>query len=158
MSARLDASLKDGTIVDGESIFPEVMRGEIRSSGFDLNGSWSPLYTVHKLMAGLLDVHSAWGNPQALKVNWDWRSTSGRFSLRLNDEQMQQMLNTEYGGLNESFAELSAQSGDKRWLEISQRIYDHKFSIRWRPGRTSWRTCTRIHRCRSWLGLRAFMS
>ncbi len=30
---------KDGKIVDGEAIFPEVMRGQIHSGGFDLTGS-----------------------------------------------------------------------------------------------------------------------
>ncbi len=117
---------KDGTIVDGEEIFPEVMRGEIHSSGFDLNGSWSPLYTVHKLMAGLLDVHAAWGNPVALQVEIGLADYFALVFAALSDAQMQQLLNTEYGGLNESFAELSAQTGDKRWLDIAQRIYDHK--------------------------------
>ncbi len=117
---------KDGKIVDGEEIFPEVMRGEIRSGGFDLNGSWSPLYTVHKLMAGLLDVHAAWGNPVALRVVTGLAEYFAHVFAALNDTQMQQMLNTEYGGLNESFAELSAATGDKRWLEIAERIYDHK--------------------------------
>ena len=59
---------KDGTIVDGEEIFPEVKKGEIHSGGFDLNGSWSPLYTVHKLFAGLLDVNGSWGNATALEI------------------------------------------------------------------------------------------
>ena len=122
----LGRKLKDGTIVDGEAIFPEVMRGEIHSSGFDLNGSWSPLYTVHKVMAGLLDVHAAWGNPEALKVNLGLAGYFQKVFAALSDAQMEEMLHTEYGGLNESFAELSVQSGDKRWLEISQRIYDHR--------------------------------
>ena len=122
----LGRKLKDGTIVDGEAIFPEVMRGEIHSSGFDLNGSWSPLYTVHKLMAGLLDVHAGWGNPTALKVNQGLAEYFAKVFAALSDEQMEQMLHTEYGGLNESFAELSAQTADKRWLEISQRVYDHR--------------------------------
>lgn len=117
---------KDGKIVDGEEIFPEIMRGEIRSSGFDLNGAWSPLYTVHKLMAGLLDVHASWGNPTALKVMTGLATYFGRVFDALSDAQMQQMLNTEYGGLNESFAELSAQTCDQRWLAIAQRIYDRK--------------------------------
>jgi len=117
---------KDGKIVDGEEIFPEVVRGEIHSSGFDLNGSWSPLYTVHKLMAGLLDVHAAWGNPTALQVQTGLAEYFARVFAALNDAQMQQLLNTEYGGLNESFAELSAQTGDKRWLDVAQRIYDRK--------------------------------
>lgn len=117
---------KDGKVVDGEEIFPEVMRGEIHSGGFDLNGSWSPLYTVHKLMAGLLDVHAAWGNPTALQVELGLAQYFARVFAALNDAQMQQLLNTEYGGLNDSFAELSAQTGDKRWLDVAQRIYDRK--------------------------------
>jgi DUF1680 family protein len=39
---------------------------------------------------------------------------------------MQQMLACEYGGLNEAFAELYAQTGDKRWLRIAERLYDRK--------------------------------
>jgi DUF1680 family protein len=36
------------------------------------------------------------------------------------------VLACEYGGLNESFAELSARTGDPRWLTLAERIYDHK--------------------------------
>jgi DUF1680 family protein len=117
---------KDGTIADGEEIFPEIMRGDIRSSGFDLNGAWSPLYTVHKLFAGLLDVHAAWGNRQALQVAIGLGKYFERVFAALDDAQMQQMLGCEYGGLNETFAELHAQTGDKRWLRIAERLYDRK--------------------------------
>lgn len=55
-------------IVDGEEICTERIRGEIRSGGLEINGSWSPLYTVYKLFAGLLDVHVAGGDAQALSV------------------------------------------------------------------------------------------
>jgi DUF1680 family protein len=117
---------KGGSIEDGEVIFHEVMKGDIRSGGFDLNGSWSPLYTVHKLMAGLLDVDAAWGNPTAIKVDVGLADYFSKVFAALSDEQMQQMLNTEYGGLNESFAELSARTGEGRWLVVAQRIYDRK--------------------------------
>src|SRR3569623_811328 len=53
---------KDGTLVDGKEIFPEIMAGDIRSAGFDLNGAWSPLYNLHKLFAGLLDADKYCGN------------------------------------------------------------------------------------------------
>src|SRR3546814_1244846 len=59
---------KDGTVVDGVEIFDEIKAGDIRSGGFDLNGSWAPFYTVHKVFAGLLDIHGAWGNRKALDV------------------------------------------------------------------------------------------
>lgn len=117
---------KDGTIVDGEQIFPEIMRGDIRSSGFDLNGAWSPLYTVHKLFAGLLDVHAAWGNAQAMQVLLGLGHYFDRVFAALNDAQMQQMLGCEYGGLNESFAELYARTGERRWLNVAERLYDRK--------------------------------
>jgi uncharacterized protein len=36
----------------GKEIFLEVAEGDIRSKGFDLNGGWATLYTIHKLLAG----------------------------------------------------------------------------------------------------------
>ena len=117
---------KDGTIVDGEEIFGEVRRGEIHSGGFDLNGSWSPLYTVHKLFAGLLDVNAAWGNIEALKVVVGLAGYFAQVFEPLSDGQMQQMLGCEYGGLNESFAELYARTGNTRWLNIANRLYDRR--------------------------------
>lgn len=74
----------------------------------------------------LLDVHESWANPVALKVNVGLAEYFAKVFAALSDAPMEQMLHTEYGGLNESFAELSVQTGDKRWLEISERIYDHK--------------------------------
>jgi DUF1680 family protein len=117
---------KDGTIVDGEAIFGEVKKGDIHSGGFDLNGSWSPLYTVHKLFAGLLDVNAARGNPLALQVALGLAAYFAQVFDALDDAQMQKLLNCEYGGLNESYAELYARTKDRRWLKISQRIYDRR--------------------------------
>jgi DUF1680 family protein len=117
---------KDGSITDGEEIFPEVKQGDIHSGGFDLNGSWSPLYTVHKVFAGLLDVHAGWGNPQALTVATGLAEYFARVFEALDDTQLQLMLNCEYGGLNESYAELYARTGNQRWLAVAERIYDRK--------------------------------
>ena len=44
---------KDGVVEDGKVLFPELMAGDIRSMGFDLNGCWVPLYNWHKLYDGL---------------------------------------------------------------------------------------------------------
>lgn len=122
----LGRKTKDGAIVDGEAIFPEVMQGKIKSGGFDLNGSWSPLYTVHKYFAGLLDVHAAWGNARALEVVIGLAGYFEKVFAALDDAQMQELLGCEYGGLNESYAELYAQTGDLRWLKVAERIFDRK--------------------------------
>ncbi|MET4895927.1 glycoside hydrolase family 127 protein [Sphingomonadaceae bacterium jetA1] len=116
----------DGTIVDGEEIFPEIMAGRIKSGGFDLNGSWSPLYTVHKLFAGLLDIHAGWGNAQALAVAVGLGRYFARVFAALDDARVQEVLGCEYGGLNESFAELHQRTGDPQWLALAERIYDRK--------------------------------
>ncbi|GHC89318.1 glycoside hydrolase family 127 protein [Novosphingobium pokkalii] len=122
----LGRKTKDGAIIDGEAIFPEVMRGQIKSGGFDLNGSWSPLYTVHKYFAGLLDVHAAWGNAQALDVAIGLASYFEKVFAALDDQQLQDMLNCEYGGINESYAQLYAQTGDPRWIRLAERIFDNR--------------------------------
>jgi DUF1680 family protein len=117
---------KDGKIVDGQEIFTEVMSGEIASGGFDLNGSWSPLYTVHKLFAGLLDAHQLCGSEQALAVALGLGGYFEKVFAALDDTNLQKVLACEYGGLNESFAELNARTGDARWITLAERIYDNK--------------------------------
>ena len=117
---------KDGTIVDGEEIFPEIMKGEIKSGGFDLNGAWSPMYTVHKVFAGLLDVHAAWGNATALKVAEGLGGYFERVFTALSPAQLQEVLGCEYGGMNESYAELHARTQNPRWLKMAGLFYDDR--------------------------------
>ena len=46
-----------GAIMGGEEAFNELAKGNIRSAAFDLNGLWSPWYTLHKTFAGLRDAY-----------------------------------------------------------------------------------------------------
>ncbi len=117
---------KDGTLADGEEIFTEIMAGDIRSGGFDLNGAWSPLYNIHKTFAGLLDAQQLCGNAQALEVAIGLARYFQRVFAALSDTQMQTMLGCEYGGINESFAELSSRTGDPQWMTVAERLHDDK--------------------------------
>jgi uncharacterized protein len=117
---------QDGTVVDGKEIFPEIMRGEIRSAGFDLNGCWVPLYNWHKVFAGLFDAHTYTGNAEALQVAVGLAGYVGTVCAALDDGQLQQVLACEHGGINESFAELYARTGDRRWLALAHRLYHRK--------------------------------
>jgi DUF1680 family protein len=128
---------KDGKVVDGKEIFPEIMRGEIRSAGFDLNGCWVPLYNWHKVFAGLFDAHTHAGNAQALQVATGLAGYIAKVFAALDDEQLQQVLACEHGGINESFAELYARcTTTRRWR-------------RWPKAATNWPTCIRTRRSRS---------
>lgn len=117
---------KDGTVVNGKEIFPEIMAGDIRSQGFDLNGCWVPLYNWHKLYTGLFDVADHIGDPRVLPIAIALGGYIERVFTALNDEQVQKVLACEYGGLNESFAELHARTSDPRWLRLAERIYDKR--------------------------------
>jgi len=113
-------------IEPGRSVFDEIRRGDIRARSFDLNGCWVPLYSWHKLMAGLLEAHRHCGNKSAVDVAEKLGAYIGGVFDALSDAQIQKMLDCEHGGLNESFAELYSRTGNRRWLALSETIYHRK--------------------------------
>ncbi len=90
---------------------------------------WAPYYTLHKIMAGLLDAHVHCDNRQALEVLEGMaRWCKGRCD-KLSDEQMQQMLNaTEQGGMNEALAHLYAITGNPDHLDLSRRFVERAYN------------------------------
>jgi uncharacterized protein len=113
-----------GAIPNEDTLFAKVARGEIKSSGFDLNGGWSPWYTVHKVMSGLVDAYLYSDNEKALKLAVrmaDWVECTLK---NLTNEQRLQMLNCEYGGMNDVLANIYAITGDKRYLDLSTKFHD----------------------------------
>jgi uncharacterized protein len=118
---------KRGDVIEsGKLAFEEVKKGDIRSTGFDLNGAWSPFYNWHKLMAGLLDADRYCQAPEAVPVAVRLGEYIAGIFAALNDQQIQRLLDCEYGGLNESFAQLHVRTGEPRWLALSRLIYDRK--------------------------------
>jgi hypothetical protein len=106
-------------------VFAAVARGDIRSSGFDLNGLWVPWYTAHKLFAGLRDAHRHTGSAKALAISTRFATWADGVVSKLDDDQVQKMLNTEQGGMAEVLADLSVDTGDARWLALSRRFTHH---------------------------------
>lgn len=115
-----------GAIPKEDTIWTEVKKGAIRSRGFDLNGGWSPWYTVHKLMAGLLDAYLYCNNADALNICKKMGDWTGELLHDLTDEQIQLMLLCEYGGMAETLTNLYAITGDKVYLSTSYKFYDKR--------------------------------
>jgi DUF1680 family protein len=109
-----------------DSIWQEVSEGRLRSGGFDLNGMWSPWYVHHKVLAGLLDADELCGNKKALDVALKFADWAFDITKGLTPEQWQTMLGTEYGGMNESLAELYARAKRPEDLELARKFYDHR--------------------------------
>jgi DUF1680 family protein len=113
-----------GAIPKEDSIFGKVAKGEIKSSGFDLNGGWSPWYTVHKVMAGLCDAYLYCNNNKALKLvtgmaDWTYNTVN-----HLPDSTRLKMLNCEYGVMNDVLAYIYCFTGNKKYLDLSYKFYD----------------------------------
>ena len=108
--------------------FDAVARGNIRTGGFDLNGLWVPWYVQHKTLAGLRDAYRYTANKTALEIeikNAEWIE---KILAGLTEAQNQLMLNAEFGGMNEVLADLYADTGDKRWLDLSYRFEHLSFT------------------------------
>ena len=115
-----------GAIPREDSLWMEVAEGKIRSRGFDLNGAWSPWYTVHKVMAGLLDAFQYCNNAKALQIERgmaDWTKT---IVGGLSDSLLQKMLACEYGGMNEVLVNTYAVTGEQRYLDLSYKFHDRR--------------------------------
>ena len=113
-----------GAIPNEDSIFGKLAKGEITTGGFDMNGGWSPWYTVHKLMAGLLDAYLYADNQLALKVLIGMANWTEQTLANLSEAQLQKMLKCEYGGMNDLLANLYSVTGQKKWLNLSYKFYD----------------------------------
>ena len=83
---------------------------------------WAPYYTLHKIMAGLLDMKTHAGNDQALEILVELAGWVDAWTAAKTEEHMQDILNTEYGGMNEVLYNLAAVTGDDRWARTGDRF------------------------------------
>ena len=84
---------------------------------------WSPYYMIHKFLAGLIDQHELVGNAQALDVAARLGDWVGWRTGRLDYPLMQQILQTEHGGIAESLTNLFRLTGDASYLATAERFY-----------------------------------
>ena len=115
-------------VPDGKTIWNEIKEGKINANPFGLNDRWVPLYNIHKTYAGLRDAYLVAGKEEAKGMlvaltDWMMNIVSG-----LTDEQIQDMLRSEHGGLNEVFADVYAITGDEKYLELAKR-FSHRFIL-----------------------------
>lgn len=115
-----------GAFPGGRQMFEQVSQGHIESQPFRLNGIWSPLYTVHKIFAGLRDAYRLADNRKALEVEAKFGDWALRVFSPLSDEQMQKVLDCEYGGMNEVLADLALDTGNPKYLELARRFHHRK--------------------------------
>jgi uncharacterized protein len=113
-----------GGVPKSKLIWSTLQKGDFTA----YRAAWVPWYNVHKLYAGLRDAWLYTGNDDAkiifLKLcDWGINITSS-----LTDAQMQSMLDTEQGGMNEVFADAYQITGDKKYLTTAKR-FSHRMLL-----------------------------
>jgi DUF1680 family protein len=88
---------------------------------------WAPFYTLHKIMAGLLDQHVHARNAQALPVLTGMAVWVDAWTAAKPPAHMQDILDEEFGGMNEVLYNLSAVTGEDRWMQVGDRFIKARF-------------------------------
>jgi DUF1680 family protein len=105
------------------SAFPESFFDRLR----DGQRVWAPFYTLHKIMAGHLDMYTLCGNRQALDTAKGMARWVGKWTEGISDEQMERILGTEQGGMLEVLCNLYAVTGDDEFMWTARRFYHRPF-------------------------------
>ena len=117
-----------GGVPGGKAIWEEIASGKIDAGGFSLNGKWVPLYNIHKTYAGLRDAYLVAGMEEAKEMLVKMADWGIRLVSNLTEEQIQDMLRSEHGGLNETFADVAAITGDKKYLKLAHQ-FSHQYIL-----------------------------
>lgn len=98
-------------------------------------GVWAPYYTIHKIMAGLLDCHDAFGDKQAIAIAESMSDYFSKRMSRLSKEQIDSVLRTnrrapqnEFGGMSDVLHRLYSITGRKSDLLLAD-LFDRPWIV-----------------------------
>lgn len=108
-------------IMDPENV--ELQFDCVEANRIDIfKEAWVPWYTMHKILAGVIEVYKLTGKENALciaKGLGDWTyNRSGEWDAKLN----QKVLSIEYGGMNDCLYELFAITGEEKYAIAAHRF------------------------------------
>lgn len=103
--------------------FPETFMHRL------MNGKWvwAPHYTVHKLLMGLLEMHTLANNNQALEIAKGMAVWFHRWTGEFTQEQLDELLDMETGGMLEIWADLYGMTGDETHKRLMLRYVRRRF-------------------------------
>ncbi len=123
--------LKGDSLVNGLEEVQKALKGgylsaypeELIHRNMQGKGVWAPWYTLHKLFSGLIDQYLYADNRTALEVvtrMGDWAYNKLK---PLSEETRRLMIRNEFGGVNESFYNLYAITGEERYQWLAEYFY-----------------------------------
>lgn len=118
MLAEVQTALGTGYV----SAFPE----ELINRNIQGKSVWAPWYTLHKLMAGLIDQYVYSHNEQALAVAVKFSDWAYNKLKPLDETTRRRMLRNEFGGMNEAFYNLYALTARQQCLWLARFFYHNE--------------------------------
>lgn len=88
---------------------------------------WAPFYTYHKILAGMIDMYQLGGNEQALAVAKGMADWVDGWTGQLSQDEMQRVLDEEFGGMNEALYNLAAITNSDRYAAVGDRFTKQRF-------------------------------
>jgi len=113
-----------GGAPNSKQIWSTLQKGDFKA----YRSAWVPWYNVHKLYAGLRDAWLYNGNEEAKDIFLKFCDWGINITSELTDEQMQSMLDTEQGGMNEIFADAYQMTGDEKYMVAAKR-FSHRMLL-----------------------------
>jgi DUF1680 family protein len=110
-----------GGIPKSREFWNVIASGNVSKTG----DRWAPWYNIHKSFAGLRDAWVAGNKPKARELLVKLGDWCVNLTSKLSDDQMQQMLGHEFGGMNEVMADIYTITNDKKYLDCAKR-FDHR--------------------------------
>lgn len=126
--------IKADSLVAGLRVVQQVLGEDAYLSAFPQNyidrniagkAVWAPWYTLHKIVAGLIDQYWYAGNRQALAIVIRMADWAHQKLAPLTPEQLALMLRNEFGGMNEAWYNLYAITGNPEHKALGDLFYHH---------------------------------
>lgn len=113
-----------GAVPNSKKIWSTLQKGDFAA----FRSAWVPWYNVHKMYAGLRDAWAYAGSKEAQTIFLKFCDWAINTTASLSDAQMQSMLDTEQGGMNEIFADAYQMTGDEKYL-ITAKRFSHRMLL-----------------------------
>jgi len=108
------------------SAYPEEFFDRV----FSVRRVWAPFYTLHKIMAGLVDMYEQTGNAQAQETVEKMAHWVKSRTDKSDENHMEIVLNhTEQGGMNEVLTNLFSLTGNPEYLETARRFDEKHYTV-----------------------------
>jgi DUF1680 family protein len=113
-----------GGIPNSKGLWSTLKNGDFRV----YRTAWAPWYNIHKMYAGMRDAWVYAQNEEAKAMFLKFCDWGINITSSLTDAQMQTMLDSEHGGINEMFADSFQITGDEKYLTAAKR-FSHRMLL-----------------------------